>query len=84
MSDIFIDMKTDLYRKCGKSSLCKSGFLVDTNTTITVGDKETLWYDHERQDAFPVKGIDEDLYILKRDLDRVEREFLEDKVEGRA
>jgi hypothetical protein len=46
MSDIFIDMKTDLYRKCGKSSLCKSGFLVDTNTTITVGDKETLWYDH--------------------------------------
>ena len=84
MSNIIVDMKTDLYRKCGRGALSKSGVFIEPGTSITIGGAVTLSYDHEKHEAYPVKCFDDNLYMLKRDRDRVAREFLEDKVEGRA
>ena len=84
LQNIVIEVKTDLYRKCGRGALSKSGFFIEAGTSITIGDQVTLSFDHEKHEAYPVKCFDDNLYILRRDRDRVARDFLEDKVEGRA
>lgn len=83
MRNIIIGERTELYR-INDGSLYKSGYYAEAGTPVTIGKKEKLSHDKDKISACPVISFRQNLYILVRDLDPVEREHLEEQVEGRS